>query len=102
MLLEQQAQLLGGLAAEVKELNQRVGRLENPSREDSTQLPLDAAGQSIPPSDASRATPGRAHSRAKPLASVWYEWFLPALPNARQNRRRHHECKVAVSFMRIF
>ncbi|KAE8961312.1 hypothetical protein PR003_g31342, partial [Phytophthora rubi] len=102
LLLEQQAQLLGGLAADVKELNQRVGRLENPSREDSTQPPPGAAGQSIPPSDAARATPGRAHSRAKPLASVWYEWFLPALPNARQNHRRHHECKVAVSFMRIF
>ncbi|EGZ09049.1 hypothetical protein PHYSODRAFT_524943, partial [Phytophthora sojae] len=40
--------------------------------------------------------------RAKPLATVWYEWFLPPLPSARPNRRRYHECEVAVAFMRVF
>ncbi|EGZ16867.1 hypothetical protein PHYSODRAFT_330922 [Phytophthora sojae] len=65
--LSQQAQILGGLAAEVKALNQRVQRLEHPS--DWFILP---------------------------------QWFLPPLPSARPNRRRYHECKLAVAFMRVF
>ncbi|EGZ16647.1 hypothetical protein PHYSODRAFT_330708 [Phytophthora sojae] len=105
LLLEQQAQILGGLAAEVKALNQRVQRLEHPL--DVTTAPSTTAAGSLSSSssalsDTASGVATRAHSRAKPLATVWYEWFLPPLPSARPNRRRYHECKVAVAFMRVF
>ncbi|EGZ14279.1 hypothetical protein PHYSODRAFT_335926 [Phytophthora sojae] len=105
LLLKQQAQILGGLAAEVKALNQREQRLEHPS--DVTTAPSTTAADSLSSSssalsDTASGAATRAHSRAKPLATVWYEWFLPPLPSARPNRRRYHECKVAVACMRVF
>ncbi|EGZ21842.1 hypothetical protein PHYSODRAFT_490928, partial [Phytophthora sojae] len=101
LLLEQQTQILGGLAAEVKALNQRVQRLEHPS-DVTTALSPTAAGSlsssSSALSDTASGAATRAHSRAKPLATV----VSAPVASARPNRRRYHECKVAVAFMRVF
>ncbi|OWZ13734.1 hypothetical protein PHMEG_00012886 [Phytophthora megakarya] len=94
-LLEQPAQLLVGLAAE---------HLER-TPEATTAQPGSATAGSISAGiafDAVKGSTSRVHSRAKSLTTVWYEWFLPPLPSARPNRRRYHEYKVAVAFMRIF
>lgn len=102
-LHEQQTQLISSLALQVKQLSERVQRLETPSAAPAHAQPeTNAAKPTSTVADAKRFTPARTQSRPKTLAPVWYEWFCDLLPFAHQNRRRYRECKVAVSFMRIF
>ncbi|OWZ13568.1 hypothetical protein PHMEG_00013081 [Phytophthora megakarya] len=102
-LLEPQAQLLGGLAAEVRELNQRVQRLEghrkrlprnqDPRPQVQPRLALLSRCKRV---DISCAFSGEA-TRNRLVRVV-----LSPLPNARPNRRRYHECKVAVASIHFF
>ncbi|OWZ10066.1 hypothetical protein PHMEG_00017143 [Phytophthora megakarya] len=97
VFLEQQTKLISALFSQVKLLTEHVAHLENPSGAASLTDPMN-----IPTLRSEHNTDLQKRSILKLLASVWYEWFCDQAPYSSGIRRRYHDSKVAVAFMRIF
>ncbi|OWY95535.1 hypothetical protein PHMEG_00034437 [Phytophthora megakarya] len=101
-LIERQTRVIESLAQQVRSLNQRVLALEDPRvkapssmRDDNrTESNSAAIGVCKPASDR--------RSGAKAPSSVWYELFSDLKGQKKKDRRRYHEAKLAVAYMRIF
>ncbi|OWY94041.1 hypothetical protein PHMEG_00036349 [Phytophthora megakarya] len=101
-LIERQTRVIESLAQQVRSLNQRVLALEDPRvkapssmRDDNrTESNSAAIGVCKPASDR--------RSGAKAPSSVWYELFSDLKGQQQKDRRRYHEAKLAVVYMRIY
>ncbi|KAF4139520.1 hypothetical protein GN958_ATG11421 [Phytophthora infestans] len=104
-LLEQQTKIVDGLLKQVRLLSDRVQKLEGSSCGPATPLPvppLQPGASDVNRPAARLAAAGRRKSGPKSLTAVWLEWFCKSEPYAHEDRRRYHEMKVTVAFMRLF
>ncbi|KAG3025984.1 hypothetical protein PC121_g4480 [Phytophthora cactorum] len=94
-------EVIGNLSSQEAELKERMASLEGPAPSSSRASGDRSAADTSAVTQVSPTTPRR-RSHAKSLSVVWYEWFT-ALPwKHKENRRRYHDAKVAVAFMRLF
>ncbi|OWZ02024.1 hypothetical protein PHMEG_00026491 [Phytophthora megakarya] len=79
-LVERQTKVIESLTEKMTSLNRRL-------------LDLEHAGTTTSKAKERRSDP-------KSLTSVWYEWFTNLHLQQQKDRRRYHEAKVAIAFMR--
>ncbi|KAF4044791.1 hypothetical protein GN244_ATG02701 [Phytophthora infestans] len=95
-------EVIGSLSSQVAELKERMASLEN-----SVPISRRQHGHAGGKTDSGTATQiattaPRRRSHAKSLSVVWYEWYTTLPWKHNENRRRYHDAKVAVAFMRLF
>ncbi|KAG2787426.1 hypothetical protein Pcac1_g3174 [Phytophthora cactorum] len=90
------------MAKKLSAFSDRVDRLERVTSGLQIQESSAPAKTSSSEPDETRSTISRLHARSKRLSSVWYEWFCGTEPYTHTDRKRYHECKVAIGLMRIF
>jgi hypothetical protein len=81
-------------------LTGRVTHLEGPGNQTASDVA--AASRHEPGSAGAVSTVNRRNASAKSLSSLWYEWFSDLSAYETMNRRRYHEAKLAIAFMRMF
>ncbi|KAE8893772.1 hypothetical protein PF003_g22298 [Phytophthora fragariae] len=104
VLIKKQMDMISSLSSQLDELRQRMAAMEDGgsalSKPTVTTGVADAVDIAAGPE--SETTAPKRRSSPKSLAAVWYEWFSSLSSKTKRNRRRYHEVKVTVAFMRIF